>query len=102
MFNEYFGCSFQFDYDNWLAEQCGYLGVEGWRKQMYNAVSKNRLTRPETYRDEWDDHHLILQAQEDFIKYTSNRVTSKYWAESGNLSLKVHTKSNLTSCICSY
>ncbi|KAH9777343.1 Flavin-containing monooxygenase FMO GS-OX-like 4 [Citrus sinensis] len=69
---------YQFDYDNWLAEQCGYLGVEGWRKQMYNAVSKNRLTRPETYRDEWDDHHLILQAQEDFIKYTSNRVTSKY------------------------
>lgn len=78
MFSEHFGCSFQFDYDNWLAEQCGYLGVEEWRKQMYNDVSKNRHTRPETYRDEWDDRHLVLQAQEDFIKYTSNRVTSKY------------------------
>lgn len=36
---------------------------------MYEATSKNRILRPETYRDEWDDDDLVLQAEQDFAKY---------------------------------
>ncbi|OMO52421.1 Flavin monooxygenase FMO [Corchorus olitorius] len=63
----------QFDYCNWLAIQCGCEEYEEWRKQMYYATSKNRIPRPETYRDEWDDHDLVLEAHEDFVKYTSKQ-----------------------------
>ena len=69
--------SLQFEYDDWVAEQCGCPGIEDWRKQMFNASSKKRFDRPETYRDdEWEDHDLILQANEDFIMYTSNRAVT--------------------------
>ncbi|KAA8521876.1 hypothetical protein F0562_012810 [Nyssa sinensis] len=63
---------YQFKYDDWLAAECGCPPVEEWRKEMYLEASKNRLIRPETYRDEWDDHHLVSQAHEDFGKYLSN------------------------------
>lgn len=33
---------------------------------MYVLASKSKIIRPETYRDEWDDEHLIVQAHEDF------------------------------------
>ncbi|XP_059657481.1 flavin-containing monooxygenase FMO GS-OX-like 4 isoform X2 [Cornus florida] len=62
---------YQFDYDDWLAAECGCPGIEEWRRQMYTATSKNKVVRPETYRDEWDDDHLVLQAHEDFVKYFS-------------------------------
>ncbi|KAK1565308.1 hypothetical protein Q3G72_023762 [Acer saccharum] len=69
--------SYQFEYDDWVAEQCGCPGIEEWRKQMFYASSKKRFDRPETYRDnEWEDHDLILQANEEFIKYTSNRAVT--------------------------
>ena len=42
---------------------------EEWRRQMYIATSKNRVLRPESYRDEWDDDDLVLQAQQDFANY---------------------------------
>ncbi|PON94701.1 Flavin monooxygenase FMO [Trema orientale] len=61
------GC--QFDYDDWLAIQRGSALSEEWRKQMYSAVSKRKRAQPETYRDEWDDEDLIIQANHDFIKY---------------------------------
>ncbi|XVE57700.1 hypothetical protein DITRI_Ditri04bG0110500 [Diplodiscus trichospermus] len=61
----------QFEYNDWLAAQCGCQGTEKWRKPMYSAASRNKRLQPETYRDEWDDHHLVLEAQEDFIKFTS-------------------------------
>ncbi|XP_021276884.1 flavin-containing monooxygenase FMO GS-OX-like 4 isoform X1 [Herrania umbratica] len=61
----------QFEYNNWLAAQCGCQGIEKWRKQMYLAASANRPLRPDTYRDEWEDHDLVLEAHEDFVKYTS-------------------------------
>ncbi|OMO71893.1 Flavin monooxygenase-like protein [Corchorus capsularis] len=35
--------------------------------------SQNRIRRPETYRDEWEDHELVLKAHEDFVKYTSKQ-----------------------------
>ncbi|KAK0586999.1 hypothetical protein LWI29_015944 [Acer saccharum] len=67
----------QFEYDDWVAEQCGCPGIEESRKQMFYASSKKRFDRPETYRDnEWEDHDLILQANEEFIKYTSNRAVT--------------------------
>ncbi|KAL6645368.1 hypothetical protein ACP70R_016976 [Stipagrostis hirtigluma subsp. patula] len=59
----------QFEYDDWLAEQCGHAKIEEWRKEMYDAFTKKRLDCPETYRDEWDDHHLLEQAYQDFKKY---------------------------------
>lgn len=59
----------QFEYDNWLAEQCGCPSVEEWRKLMYVATKKNKRARPESYLDEWDDDHLISQAEENFQKF---------------------------------
>lgn len=61
--------NYQFEYDDWLANECGYPAVEEWRKLMYLATSKNRKARPESYRDEWDDDHLVAQAHEDFKKF---------------------------------
>ncbi|MBA0754468.1 hypothetical protein Gogos_019927 [Gossypium gossypioides] len=61
----------QFEYNNWLATQCGCQGVEKWREAMYSMASVNRRLRPEMYRDEWDDHHLVSEAYEDFMKYPS-------------------------------
>ncbi|KAL5542626.1 hypothetical protein UlMin_010336 [Ulmus minor] len=62
----------KFDYDDWLAIQCGCSVTEEWRKEMYAAISKRKRLQPETYRDDWDDDHLILQAHEDFVKYLPN------------------------------
>ncbi|KAL6280099.1 hypothetical protein ACE6H2_016980 [Prunus campanulata] len=67
----------QFEYNDWLAALCGCPVSEEWRKKMYLEVSKNRHARPETYRDEWEDDHLVLQAHEDFKKYTLNGVSKK-------------------------
>ncbi|CAN6300829.1 unnamed protein product [Urochloa humidicola] len=59
----------QFEYDDWLAEQCGHAKVEEWRKRMYDAACKKKVECPETYREEWDDHQLLDQAIQDFRKY---------------------------------
>ncbi|XP_072962418.1 flavin-containing monooxygenase FMO GS-OX-like 4 [Typha angustifolia] len=59
----------QFEYKDWIANQCGHPPVEEWRKEMYAATSKLRRAQPEDYRDEWDDDHLIVQANEDFLKF---------------------------------
>ncbi|GMP95881.1 hypothetical protein CsSME_00044757 [Camellia sinensis var. sinensis] len=66
-----------FEYYDWLAAECGYPAAEKWRNQMYSAATKNRMARPETYRDEWDDQHLVSQANEDFIKYSSSNTVQK-------------------------
>ncbi|KAJ3681872.1 hypothetical protein LUZ60_014445 [Juncus effusus] len=60
---------YQFEYDDWLAEQCGLPPVEQWRKYMYVAASKSKVSRPETYRDEWDDDHLVEEAYKHFSTY---------------------------------
>ncbi|EER91959.1 hypothetical protein BDA96_01G295400 [Sorghum bicolor] len=59
----------QFEYDDWLAEQCGYPPIEEWRKQMYAVNAMNKAARPESYRDEWDDEHLVAEANEYFKKF---------------------------------
>ncbi|XP_075642553.1 flavin-containing monooxygenase FMO GS-OX-like 4 [Castanea sativa] len=69
--------SSQFEYNNWLAAQCGCPENEDWRVQMYNTSSKNRRAQPESYRDDCEDHHLVLQACEDFMKYTSHKVSDR-------------------------
>ncbi|KAL1316636.1 hypothetical protein AAHE18_15G080600 [Arachis hypogaea] len=61
--------NYQWDYDNWIADQCGIPGIEEWRVEMYKFASKNKRLRPESYRDEWDDDELVLEAQRDFSKY---------------------------------
>ncbi|KAL1187714.1 Flavin-containing monooxygenase FMO GS-OX-like 4 [Cardamine amara subsp. amara] len=59
----------QFEYNDWLASQCGCSRTEEWRKEMYLTTGVRKRTQPETYRDEWDDHHLVSQAHEDFSLY---------------------------------
>ncbi|XP_010546436.1 PREDICTED: flavin-containing monooxygenase FMO GS-OX-like 4 [Tarenaya hassleriana] len=61
----------QFEYNNWLASQCGCPEMEEWRKEMYLVTGLRKRARPETYRNEWDDHHLVSEALEDFALYTS-------------------------------
>ncbi|KAL0913059.1 hypothetical protein M5K25_016490 [Dendrobium thyrsiflorum] len=61
--------NYQFEYDDWLASQCGCPPVAEWRKQMYEATAKNRVARPESYRDEWDDDDLVAAAHQDFKKF---------------------------------
>ncbi|KAL3497458.1 hypothetical protein ACH5RR_040190 [Cinchona calisaya] len=63
--------AYQFEYDDWLAAQAGCLLTEEWRKQMYFESSMRKRARPETYRDQWEDEHLISQARDDFLKYLS-------------------------------
>ncbi|KAL6979718.1 Flavin-containing monooxygenase FMO GS-OX5 [Sarracenia purpurea var. burkii] len=63
--------NYQFEYNDWVASQCGSPPSEEWRVEMYSVAAKKRTKRPEFYRDEWDDHHLVRQAHEDFNKYTS-------------------------------
>lgn len=38
---------------------------------MYHATSLNRKVRPKTYRDEWEDDDLVLEAYQDFTKQTA-------------------------------
>ncbi|KAL9231111.1 hypothetical protein vseg_006374 [Gypsophila vaccaria] len=59
----------QFEYDDWLAIECSFPPTEEWRKAMYTAVSRRKRAHPETYRDEWDDEDLILEAHQDFKQY---------------------------------
>ncbi|CAJ1928365.1 unnamed protein product [Sphenostylis stenocarpa] len=59
----------QWDYNNWIANRCGFPSIEEWRKQMCMATSKNRVLRPESYRDEWEDDDLVQQAEQDFANY---------------------------------
>uniref|UniRef100_A0ACD5WGC5 Uncharacterized protein n=1 Tax=Avena sativa TaxID=4498 RepID=A0ACD5WGC5_AVESA len=58
-----------YEYEDWVAKQCGHDGIEGWRKEMFIAALKNFVHHPESYRDEWEDGHLLTQANRDFTKY---------------------------------
>ncbi|KAI5082142.1 hypothetical protein GOP47_0001885 [Adiantum capillus-veneris] len=50
--------SCQFEYDNWLADQCGCQAIEDWRIQIYINSSKRKRALPDSYRDEWTDQEL--------------------------------------------
>jgi len=66
----------QFVYDNWLADQCDYPRIEKWREQMFYKVFKRIQSQASTYKDDWDDDHLIAEAYEDFVKFPSNYPSS--------------------------
>jgi hypothetical protein len=60
----------QFEYEDWLVEQCGLENIEVWRKEIYVGAKPKMLDRPESYRDKWDDDHdLLAQAYNDFKEY---------------------------------
>ncbi|VVB15186.1 unnamed protein product [Arabis nemorensis] len=59
----------QLEYKNWLASQCGCSGTEEWRLEMFLTTIMRNREHPETYRDEWEDHHLLAQAYQDFSLY---------------------------------
>jgi hypothetical protein len=65
-----FNLGVQYDYEDWVADQCGLERIERWRKEMFVAALKNFADRPESYRNEWDDDHLLLEAHRDFTKYS--------------------------------
>ncbi|KAG7658203.1 FAD/NAD(P)-binding domain superfamily [Arabidopsis suecica] len=54
----------QFEYDNWLASQCGCSETEERRKEMCLANGVRKEAHPETYRDEWEDHHLSHETRD--------------------------------------
>ena len=51
-----------------MAEQCGLPPMEDWRKAVLVATIKDFDAKPGTYRDEWDDDHLVEQAYKSFEK----------------------------------
>ncbi|CAA7033326.1 unnamed protein product [Microthlaspi erraticum] len=64
----------QVEYFNWITEQCGCLPVERWREQEHSLGDDRIFTQCDTYRDQWDDDHLIAEAYEDFAKLIQNGV----------------------------
>lgn len=50
--------SYQFEYDDWLANQCGCKSLEHWRIQIYLNSSKRKHAYPDSYRDKWTDQEL--------------------------------------------
>lgn len=67
--------SVQFDYADWLAAESGCQPLEEWRKEMAKERDRNATARPESYRDEWEDGDLIVQAHEDFSQYLPAEVS---------------------------
>ncbi|XP_021722025.1 flavin-containing monooxygenase FMO GS-OX-like 5 isoform X1 [Chenopodium quinoa] len=61
--------SWSLEYEDWLAAQCGCPLAEEWRKAIFLGRLVHAHKEPETYRDEWDDDDLVLQAYEDFMQY---------------------------------
>ncbi|CBI31893.3 unnamed protein product, partial [Vitis vinifera] len=51
-----------FEYNGWLAAECGVPVTEEWRKKMLYATFQNYLAHPGTYRDAWEDDDLVLEA----------------------------------------
>ncbi|KAH8521731.1 hypothetical protein H0E87_002691 [Populus deltoides] len=57
------------DYNAWVASLCQCPCFEEWRVQMFYETAKRLNANPKTFRDEWEDNNLVLQACEDFSKY---------------------------------
>ncbi|CDY27691.1 BnaUnng00410D [Brassica napus] len=53
-------------------------GTEKWRKEMCLTSLMRKMAHPETYRDEWEDHHLVSQAYQDFSLYTHQQNMRLY------------------------
>lgn len=59
---------FQVEYLNWIAEQIGALPLEQWRAEEVEGGYRRLATQSDTFRDKWDDDHLIVEAYEDFLR----------------------------------
>ncbi|XP_050221072.1 flavin-containing monooxygenase FMO GS-OX-like 9 [Mercurialis annua] len=51
-----------FEYCDRYADQVGFPRLEEWRKELCLSALVNADENLETYRDSWDDHHLLQQA----------------------------------------
>ncbi|CAA7029072.1 unnamed protein product [Microthlaspi erraticum] len=60
--------TFQVDYLNWLAEQTCAPHVEQWRIQQVEGAYRRFATESDTFRDKWDDVHLVAECYEDFLR----------------------------------
>lgn len=58
----------QVEYLNWIAEQIGAPPGEQWRYQEIDGGYYRLATQSDTFRDKWDDDHLIVEAYEDFLR----------------------------------
>ena len=58
----------QWEYNARLLRLCGddEAEIPGWRVEMYRETGMNKRSRPEEYRDAWDDSHLISEALAEF------------------------------------
>ncbi|XP_010476171.2 PREDICTED: LOW QUALITY PROTEIN: flavin-containing monooxygenase FMO GS-OX-like 6 [Camelina sativa] len=67
----------QYEYFNWVSEQCGCSSIGPWRVEQYNiAIKKN----DDTYRDDEcdDDDQLLEEAYRDFAKFKPSKVCSTH------------------------
>lgn len=68
--------SWQSEYDNWLVEQCRYLKVEEWRKEVFCNLQESNCSAWKLLRwMGWPT--LILQAQEHFLTVEKLSVQRK-------------------------
>ncbi|GLJ12945.1 hypothetical protein SUGI_0201290 [Cryptomeria japonica] len=49
----------EFEYCDWLADQCCYSRLEEWKKQITLATLANAEANLETFRDSWDDQDWL-------------------------------------------
>ena len=53
---------------HWLGCCCVWAS-KTWRMEKENvSCSFRQQLQPETYRDEWEDEDLVMEAQKDFLK----------------------------------
>ncbi|KAL2921028.1 Flavin-containing monooxygenase FMO GS-OX-like 3, partial [Bienertia sinuspersici] len=58
-----------FEYEDWLAMQCGCPPIEEWRKRIFFARIGRAFKQTYTSsHDEWDVDSLVLEEKEDFLK----------------------------------
>ncbi|KAL1199053.1 Flavin-containing monooxygenase FMO GS-OX5 [Cardamine amara subsp. amara] len=58
----------QVEYLNWIAEQIDAPLLEQWRAEEVEGGYRRLATQSDTFRDKWDDDHLIVEAYEDFLR----------------------------------
>jgi hypothetical protein len=62
----------QFEYENWLAEQCRRECIEDWRREMFAVAMEDNVDHHGNHRDMWDRghrDHLLVQANREFTQY---------------------------------
>lgn len=74
--------TFQVDHLKWLAEQIGAPRVEQWRIQQLEGGYRRFATESDTFRDKWDDDHLVVESYEDFLRQKLISVVPSQFLES--------------------